>query len=329
MIEHTFERRDHVTSAPLVDALPFRTGLSLRDLQRTPVDDLETLLGVRLLPPVLRYDPDRDRPSLSSHDAAWLDLCETTTAHHPHAPALATGWPDRWSVTYRNDEGEHAESVREVDPVDLIDADPMRNSTWHAHSRARAGLHHMSSTDRLHWHESLFERELLVALDFDKGLDDVTSQPFTLTWHDGTAWKKHTPDFAAVIHGEMWIINVRPAPLVKPQLLANAAATRAVCALRGWQEALVVGYAQPALTVLKTIGAARRTADPYTLGDQMLDLLDQQGPTRFGDLVAATEAPLLARAVLQRLIWDREATVDLNRLLTDETTVSLTPEVDA
>lgn len=214
----------------------------MRDLQRIPAADLEALLGVRLLPPVLRYDPDRDRQPLPSHCATWLDICETTTAHDDHAPATTTGWPDRWSVTYRHGDEEHTASAREAEPVDLLDADPVRNSTWHAHSKARAGLHYMASTQRLHWHESLFERDLLVALDFDEGLDDVASQPFTLTWHDGISWKKHTPDFAAVIHGEMWIINVRPAPLVKPQLLANAAATRAVCALRGWQEAVVVGY---------------------------------------------------------------------------------------
>ncbi len=318
-----------MTSASAVDALAAGIGPSLRDLQRIPAADLEALLGVRLLPPVLRYDPDRDRPALDSAKASWLDICETTTAHHEHARDLPTGWPDRWSMTYSQAKNEHTVSVREVEPTDLLDADPIRNSTWHAHSRARAGLHFMASTERLHWHESLFERDLLVALDFDEGFNDAASQPFTLSWHDGTDWKTHTPDFAAVIHGEMWIINVRPASLLKPQLLANAAAVRAVCALRGWQETLVVGYEQPALTVLKTIGAARRTADPYSIGDQMLDMLADWGPSRFGDVVAASAAPVLARAVLQRLIWDREVTVDLNRLLTDETVVALSAGVSA
>lgn len=318
-----------MTSAPTADARPAGTGSSLRDLQYIPAVNLEALLGVRLLPSVLRYDPDRDCLPLASAQVSWLHVCETTAAHHEHAPALTTGWPDRWSITFSNEEGEQTVSVREAEPTDLIDADPVRNSTWHAHSTARAGLHHMSRTGRLHWHESLFERDLLVALDFDEGLNDVASQPFTLTWHDGTAWKKHTPDFAAVIGGEMWIINVRPAALVKPHLLASAAAVRAVCALRGWQETVVVGYAQPSLTVLKTVGAARRTADPYSLGDQMLVLLDEWGPSRFGDLVAATEVPVLARAVLQRLIWDREVTVDLAHVLTDETIVALAPEVAA
>lgn len=318
-----------MTSPSAVDAATNGIGRSLRDLQRTPVGALEALLGVRLLPPVLRYAPDRDRPSLLSAAASWLDICETTSAHHDHAhaPALTTGWPDRWSLTYHDAEGEHAVSVREADPVDLIEADSIRNSTWHARSTARAGLHYMAATGRLHWHESLFERDLLVALDFTEGLNDLASQPFTLTWHDGQVWHKHTPDFAAVIDGEMWIINVRPAPLVKPQLLANAAATRAMCTLHRWQEAVVVGYSQPALTVLKTIGAARRTDDLVALGGQMLDLLAERGPSRFGEVVATTEAPALARAVLQRLIWDREVTVDLNRVLTDETLVALSPEV--
>lgn len=312
-----------MTSAPPDRSGSPATGPSLRTLQRTTTADLETLFSVRLLPPVLRYDPARDREPLASHTASWLDICETSTAHHEQETVLATGWPDRWSVRYCNDEGEHVATVREVEPTDLLDADPIRNSTWHARSTARAGLRYMASTGRLHWHESLFERNLLITLDFDRGFNDVASQPFTLTWQDGSVERKHTPDFAAVIDGEMWVINVRPQPLVKPQLLANAAATRAMCALRGWHEALVVGYSQPAHTVLATIGAARQTADPYSLGDQMLDLLDARGPSRFGDLVAATTAPALARAVLQRLIWDREVTIDLNRLLTDETVVAL------
>ncbi|TKJ33257.1 hypothetical protein [Blastococcus sp. CCUG 61487] len=302
---------------------------SLRTLQRATPADLEALLGVRLLPPVLRYDPTGDRDPLLSDEASWLDVCETTTAHHGQEPVLTTGWPDRWSVTYRHGRDEQTVSVREVEPTDLLDADPIRNSTWHARSTARAGLHYMASTDRLHWHESLFERDLLITLDFEEGFNDVASQPFTLTWHDGAAWKKHTPDFAAVIDGEMWIINVRPAALVKPQLLANAAATRAVCALRGWCEAVVVGYTQPALTALKTLSATRSTVDVLGLGGQMLDFLAERGPSRFGEVVAATDVPVLARAVLQRLIWDREISVDLSQVLTDESVVALVTEVTA
>lgn len=318
-----------MTTSLTVDHRLPTAGPSLRSLQRATAADLEALTGLRLLPPVLRYDPDRDRQPLPSHTASWLDVCETSTAHHNHMPVLATGWPDEWTVTYRHGEEEQTASVREVHPVDLMDADPIRNSTWHRNSRARAGLHFMAATERLHWHESLFERELLIALDFDEGFNDLASQPFTLSWHDGNRWHKHTPDFAAVIDGEMWIINVRPAPLVKPQLLANAAATRAMCVLHDWRDALVVGYAQPAHTVLKTIGAARRTADPYSLGEEMLDLIAEHGALPFGDLVAATSAPVLARAVLQRLVWDREVTVDLARLLTDETLVALPAEVAA
>lgn len=304
-------------------------GPSLRTLQRATAADLEAMTGVRLLSPVLRYDPDRDRPPLPSHAAAWLDVCETSTAHHDHAPLVATGWPDAWTVTFRHGQDEHTTPVRAANPVDLLDADAIRNSTWHRNSRARAGLHFMATTERVHWHESLFERDLLIALDFEEGLGALASQPFTLSWHDGQRLRSHTPDFAAAIDGEMWIINVRPAPLVKPQLLENAAATRAMCALHGWREALVVGYAQPAHTVLKTIAAARRTADPYSLGEEMLDLLAEDGSLPFGDLVAATTAPVLARAVLQRLIWDREVTIDLARLLTDETLVALPAEVTA
>lgn len=292
-------------------------------LNRKSTDEWEALLGIRLLPPVLRYNPDRDRPELPSHTAGWLDISMITTAHHNTKLALGTGWPDRWTVTHRHGGIDQAEPVRNIDPCDLLGAEPIRNATWHRHSTARAGLHYMSSTGRLHPHESLFERDLLVALDFDGGVNDIASQPFTLTWHeDGGKPVRHTPDFMVVLGGEVWIINVRPAARMNLRLLRNAAALRAICHLHGWQEAVVTGYSRPPHTVISTIAAARQTDDPYGHTGDMLDFLATSGPTRFGDLVEMTGLPVVARAVLQRMIWDRDVTMDLNRGLTDETMIT-------
>lgn len=295
----------------------------MNTLKRISTEQWETLLDLRLLPPVLRYDPTRDRPAVPSCAVSWLDLTERIEDHHGLSLPVATGWPDRWTVGFRHGADERQATVREAAAHDLLTSDPVRSTTWHKHSRARAGLHHLASLDKLQWHESLFERDLLVTLDFDGGLTALASQPFTVAWHDGQKWIKHTPDFMAVLDGQTWVINVRPAVLVNDRLIANAAAVHAMCRLRGWQDAVVVGYPQPTLTVLQTLAAARYTDDPYDLAGVLLSALEAQGPSRFGDLVDATPAPALGRAVLQRLLWDRTVSTDLARLLTDETVIDL------
>lgn len=299
----------------------------MNDIRRVPTEQWENVLGVRLLPPVLRYNPERDRPALPSHTASWTDVCTTTEEHRQVSLALTTGWPDRWLITHRHGSAETTDLARDVNPNDLVTADPIRNGTWHRNTTARAGLHFMTSVQRLIYHDSLFERDLLWPLDFDGTVNEIASQPFTMTWTEGSATFKHTPDFAVVLNGEVWIINVRPAPRMTLNLLRNAAALHALCRLHGWREALVTDYQRPPLTVLSTIAAARSTADPYGFTSDLLDTLDA-GPSDFGSLVEATRVPALARAVLQRMIWDRDVTVDLNRVLTDDTVVSL-PEWSA
>lgn len=293
---------------------------------RTPFFDLaqvEAATGMRLLTPPARYRPDRDRPVLPSDAATWLDVCQTTQAHQEIALGQPRGWPDQWTLTRRSSGSESTSTARDALPLDLLTADPMRNTTWHRNSTARAGLHHMGSTGRLHWHESLFEKNLLIALDFDGGLSDLASQPFTLTWTEGRKTFRHTPDFLAVIDGEVWVLNVRPAALMNLLLLRNAAAVHALCRLHGWRDAVVTDYARPALTVLTTLAAACGAHDPFGLTDAILNRLGD-GPARFGDLVAATSAPAVARAVLQRLLWDQTVSTDLNRLLTDDSMLRLT-----
>lgn len=294
----------------------------MNDIRRMPTEQWEALLGVRLLPPVLRFDPERDRPALPSASACWQDMCALDESHRDVDVAPSSGWPDTWTVTYRHRGVERTVSVRDVEPVDLLTADPIRTGTWHRNSTARAGMHFFASTGEHIYHDSLFERDLLILLDFDGTVSALASQPFRLGWTEGGSLVHHTPDFAAVLDGVMWIINVRPTTRMNLALRRNAAALNVVCALHGWNTAVVTDYARPALTVVTTVAAAKKTADPYAFDTAILDTL-RSGPRTFGELAQATSAPAVARAVLQRLIWDRRVTIDLNRVLTDSTLVSL------
>lgn len=278
-----------------------------------------TSTSTRLLPPVLRYRPPAT-PPLWSADATWRDL----TAQRP-VEAMADpgrGWTSRWTVTYRHGQTENTETVTEVSPGDLLSSNPIRTNTWHARTMTRSGLHFVASTGELQAHESLFERDLLVVLDFD-AVTAVGSQPFTLSWQDGERQRKHTPDFMIVADGVPTVVNCRPSALVNDALLENCAAIAAICVARGWGHALVTDYPRPPFTVLSTIAATRNCDDPYGYGEDMLERLASDGPIAFARLADTFPAPAFARAILQRLIWDREVTVDLSRLLADNTLVAL------
>lgn len=275
--------------------------------------------GVRLLPPVLRYQPPAP-PPLWSANATWRDLA----THHP-VPDTGRprgNWTSQWTVTYRHGEVEETETVANVAVADLLSSDPIRVNTWHARTTTRSGLHFVASTGRLQAHESLFERDLLILLDFD-GVTAVSSQPFRLLWHDGERQRQHIPDFMVLADGLPTIVNCRPAALVSESLLENCAAIAEVCLARGWAHTLVTDYPRPPFTVISTVAATRNCDDPYGYGEDLVQLLADEGAIEFARLTDSLPAPAVARAVLQSLIWDREVSVDLSRLLSDDTLVSL------
>lgn len=270
--------------------------------------------------PLLRYRPQHDLPALASASATWSDLTVQATVE-PWA-GLTSGWGNTWTVTYRHRNHDLTATVASVSTRDLLVADPVRVNTWHPNKTSRAGLRYLHSTERHHAHESLFERKLLCVLDYANATE-VVSQPFTLTWHDGTRTRHHTPDFMAMVEGQVVVFNTRPAELLNDRLREDAAALGEVCLSRGWGHALVVGYPLPAFTTVETVAVHAKDQDRLGYRQAFLDILTDQGPTGFSDLCHQVEGPVYARAVLQRLIWERQVSVDLNRHLEDWSLVSL------
>ena len=267
-----------------------------------------------------RYKPPLSGSPVWSADANWHDL----TIRHDIAPLPApppAGWTRRWKVTYRHGVHDHSASVATVGEADLFAADPIRVNSWHRNKTARAGLRYLQATGLHHSHESLFERKFLCTLDFH-GVTDVLSQPFTLTWHDGTRERNHSPDFLVLADGEITVVNTRPAQLVNLRLLEDCAAVAEVAMSRGWNHALVVGYPTPAFTVIDTVSAHAETPDHLGYVDDILDTLGDS-PARFVDLVNRLSSPVMGRAVLQRLIWERQVSLDLRAPLEDHTLIAL------
>lgn len=279
-----------------------------------------TALG-RHKAPMLRFRPPVDPlPPLWSHTAGWADL----TVRKPVDPMgdLTTGWPRRWQVSFTHGKNVHTIAAASASLADLLAADPMLVNSWHKKKTARAGLRYVASTDFQHAHASLFERKLLLALDFH-GATHIVSQPFTLTYELGGRTRVHTPDFLAVIDGEAVVINCRPFDLVKPKLLEDVAAVGAFAVSHGWGNELVVGYPTPAFTTVDTITAHSTIDDPFGFGEVILDLLALRGPMQFAEVADSMESPVIARAVLQSLLWSREVVMDLAELLEDTTLIYL------
>lgn len=253
-----------------------------------------------------------------SADATWTDLC---LLQHVDADHVGLADFDRWTVTYRP-EGQTKVTVGAAHAVasHVLGGQPLLSGTWHRTATARAGLHYLSSMERLQPYASWFERNTLMALDFARPTT-VASQPFQLSWTSAGHTHKHIPDFAADIDGQAWVIDCRPGPRVDDKLLRNAAATARLCDLKGWRFALVTGYRQPAHTTVSTFASTRQAADPQGYAARMLNRLSD-GDAVWADLVNDCAASAVARGVLQRLGWERAVSVDLSLHLDDDTVVS-------
>ena len=170
---------------------------------------------------------------------------------------------------------------------------PVRRFTWRRRQRHRPGLQFMVSTGRPHGFESLEERSLLLALDFLGEVEDVLSQPFRLKFEtaDGETGE-HVPDFVAVFRdGSRWLLDVRPAGLVKDEDSIRFAAAAEAALEAGWRYSVVAAWRPHVLSVLDALSAQRRDLeDRLGLEGDLLRAV-AGGPAAFGDLVAATRPP--------------------------------------
>jgi hypothetical protein len=183
----------------------------------------------------------------------------------------------------------------------------------------------MVSTGRLHGFESLEERSLLLALDFIGSLEELLPQPFTLRF--GTAdggFLKHVPDFLAVFRdGSRWLLDVRPARLVKEDDATCFAAAAEAALEAGWRYSVVAGWRPHVLAGIDALSAQRRDLeDRLGLQDLLLRAVSA-GPAAFGDLAAATPLPAVARAHALHLPWRRRLGTDLSRMVSDTSPVWL------
>jgi hypothetical protein len=238
---------------------------------------------------------------------------------------LGTGWPRRWTATWRTSGDDVACAARDLGEVPVAGCVPVRRFTWRQRQRHRPGLQFMVSTGRLHGFESLEERSLLLALDFTGTVEEVLSQPFRLKFETaGGDSGEHIPDFLAVFRdGSRWLLDVRPAGLVEPEDAVRFAAAAEVALEAGWRYSVVAGWRPHVLSVLDALSAQRRDLEDRLGLEGELFRAVAGGPAAFGDMVTATRLPAVARAHALHLLWRRRLGTDLARPLGDRSPVWL------
>jgi hypothetical protein len=239
--------------------------------------------------------------------------------------ALGPEWPQRWTVTRQVSGGDVACAVRDLGSVPVAGFEPVRRFSWRRRQRHRPGLQFMVSTGRLHGFESLEERSLLLALDFTGTVEEIVPQAFRLRFETaGGEFREHVPDFLAVFRdGSRWLFDVRPARLVKDEDATCFAAAGEAALEAGWRYSVVASWRSHVLSGIDALSAQRRDLeDRMGLQVRLLQAVSA-GSAAFGDLVAATPVPAVARAHALHLLWRRRLGVDLSCPLGDASLVWL------
>lgn len=128
---------------------------------------------------------------------------------------LAPGWQQRWSVVWRLGGEEVCYHVGELVRVAPTGLEPLRWFSWHRGHRHRPGLKFLVSTGRQHGFESLEEAQLLLTLDFAGEVFEMLPQPLRLVFGNEDGQRDHTPDFLVLTRTGVWLIDSRPADLIK------------------------------------------------------------------------------------------------------------------
>ena len=135
---------------------------------------------------------------------------------------------------------------------------------------------------------------------------------------------KHVPDFLAVFRdGSRWLLDVRPARLVKEGDATCFAAAAEAALEAGWRYSVVAGWRPHVRAGIDALSAQRRDLqDRLGLQERLLEAVSE-GPAAFGDLVTATPLPAVARAHALHLLWRRRLGTDLSRPVCDGSPVWL------
>lgn len=200
---------------------------------------------------------------------------------------------------------------------------PVRSPGVHARQRHMPGRWFSTTAERFLEYESLLERDWMLLMDFDRGVDWICEQPLRLRYlRDGRA-ASHVPDLL-VWRGpaSAELCDVKSAArLGDDDFRAQVAAMQLACGEAG------VGYrvlSEPDRQLLVNVrwlaGFREPPFDPDGERTRMLRLL-AVGESTIAELLAGAGERALARPVLMHLLWMGDALLDLSVPIGEESRV--------
>ena len=115
---------------------------------------------------------------------------------------------------------------------DIYTAQKLRTGSRYRQQRNYHGLNWFANTTTHVWYESMFERQALLWLDFNKDIVAIAAQPMRMDFTDGSY---HFPDFLALHSDHKQVVyDVKPLDLLLSKAKAQFAKTAELCKTVGW-----------------------------------------------------------------------------------------------
>ncbi|WP_433734742.1 TnsA-like heteromeric transposase endonuclease subunit [Nocardia sp. CA-129566] len=188
---------------------------------------------------------------------------------------------------------------------------PVRGFTSFPGQRSFSGSWWAATSGEMVGFESWLERNQVMVMDQAHDVIGFASQPFWLTWRDGSRERRHAPDyFARLADGTGVVIDVRADDAIEPQDAEAFALTAQACESVGWSYRRV-GALEPVLAAnLRWLAGYRHPRCHHReYAGALMGLFARPGllletAERAGDRIAVLP-------VLFHLLWSGALTADL------------------
>ena len=227
-----------------------------------------------------------------------------------------------FEVVARFGDGEARGGVSEFPAGRLRGCLPVRRAGVYQRQRHMPGLWFSSAAGCLLEYESLLERDWMLLLDFDRGVQGVREQPLRLCYRRGGRRASHVPDLLVWRAGGVELCDVKSAERVgEPGFQAQVRAMELACAEAGWGYRVLCEPDRQVLVNVRWLAGFRECpVDPDGERERMLSVL-AAGPALISELLVGACEPALARPVLMHLLWTGRVLVDVGEPLGDESRV--------
>ena len=225
----------------------------------------------------------------------------------------------------RSDGALSSTSLGKVDGAEVVRGKPVRPFPTYRGQRNYPGLLWTATTQSLVGYESLLERDRLWLADFDPDVRWIASQPFWVSGRDGSAIRRHVPDFMLESVGRIYtVVDVKPAALADEPAVAEVLAwTGRLCAAKCWRYEVWSGDDPVRLRNIRYLAAGRRASFVDQKAIVKVAAAGRPGMTLIQIESAAELDRAAARPAALSLLWFGTWTTDLTRPLSADSIISL------